>query len=190
MVQQDRLSVKINLASHPLRNRRLFFLVFWMLVIAGSLVFIGGGWTYFRYKGESKKIESSIAKIEKAEKEYQREEEHLSSDINKMKEKYKTKIELINRLIYKKSFSWVDFLSDVEYALPDSACIVSLTPAQKGDTQMDVRVQVASFGVSELLELVKRLDSMGFKEIKVMSESKDDRGFLISEVSFIYEKNI
>ncbi|MBE0461417.1 MAG: hypothetical protein IBX60_07270 [Candidatus Aminicenantes bacterium] len=190
MAQQNRLNVKINLASHPLRNRRLYFLIFWMLVIAVSLVFIGGGWTYFRYKGESKKIESSIAKIEKAKNEAQREEEYLSSGITRMKEKHEKKIELLNSLIYKKSFSWVDFLSDLEHALPDSACIVSLTPAQKGDTQMDVRLQVASFGVSELLELVKRLDSMRFKEIKVMSESKDDRGFLISEVSFIYEKNI
>jgi Tfp pilus assembly protein PilN len=179
----------LNLASHPLKNRRLFFL---LVIILGALfifLLLLGGYTFINYAGKVRDLQSKTADVESKIQQYQQEEKELTARIQQAVAAHKKEVDRVNSLIYRKSFSWVEFLSDMEEVLPRSSYVVSLSPKVKEDAQIEVRFKVASPNLDELLKLNKRLYAMKFKDIRVISESRNSEGFLISEISVTYEKN-
>ncbi|MCK4432064.1 MAG: hypothetical protein KAW19_12290 [Candidatus Aminicenantes bacterium] len=188
MKMQKRLN--LDFASHPLKNRRLFYLLFTLLTFVFLFVSIIAGNVYFKYGNKVKNIKASVAKVDKMIKGAQRQEKRFTTQIKAAEETLKSKIDLINTLILGKSFSWIDFLSDLEKSLPDSCYIVSLAPSLKEDATIEVRLEVASPNLDEILKLITRLNSMPFKRINLVKESKKENGFLLSEISLIYERNI
>ena len=117
-------------------------------------------------------------------------EKQLSLQIEEAKKKYGKKIELINSIILNKSFSWVEFLSDLENSLPDSSYIVSLVPKLTEDLKMQLRLRVSSPNIAGLLNFINNLRELKFHQIEIISEAKDESGELLSEISLIYEKHI
>jgi len=93
-------------------------------------------------------------------------------------------------MIYKKSFSWVDFLSALEEALPASCYIESLAPTLKENSQMEVRLKVAAPSLDELLKLNKNLFQKNFTGIRIISESINETGLLVAEITLIYERTV
>ena len=188
MIRQRRIN--LNLASHPLRNRRLFYLLASSLGLIFLLVLLSAGDIYFSYKGKAKKIESSMMKADQSIKKAQRQKKQYTTRIEKIAKENKGMVDLINSLIYKKSFSWIDFLSCLEDSLPDSSYIVSLAPTISENLKMNVRFGVVSGSLDELLKLINNLEALKFKQIKVLNEARNDDGSLRSEISLTYEKNI
>ena len=180
--------VNLNLASHPLRNRRLFFLLFGVLGVLVFLISAAGGYTYWKYSRLNKTYSSQIVRMEQVVHQATREEKRLSTQIEAASQTYQKKIDLLNTLILKKSFSWVGFLSALEEALPPSCYIESLAPNLRGTNQMEVRLKVAAPSLDELLKLNENLYGMNFKGIRIISESVDEAGLLIAEITLIYER--
>lgn len=182
--------LKLNLASHPLRNRRLYFLIFIVLGFAFLSVSALGVNIYLKYKIKARGTSSSVIESDQMTKDARRDETRYARIVEEQTLKYKGRVDLINSLIFRKSFSWVNFLSDLESALPQSCYIVSLAPVLKGDSKIEVRFKVASPDYEELLNLYTRLDSMAFSQIKIRSETRSADGFLLAEISSIYERTI
>lgn len=180
----------LNLASHPMKNRRFFFF------LAGSLGFFAlatiflGMYTFWTYSDKNRDFADNRAQIEKMVKDAKREELRLSSQIEKAAKEYSDKIDLFNSLIFKKSFSWVEFLSSLEEALPESCYIESLAPTLKEDNQMEVRLKVAAPNLDELLKLNQNLYEKSFTGIRIMSETINEVGLLIAEITLTYERNV
>jgi hypothetical protein len=84
----------------------------------------------------------------------------------------------------------MDFFSALEDALPASSYIISLRPLPEEGISMEVRFKVASASMNELLKLIARLAAKGFKDIQILSESKSQEGYSLSEISLRYERNI
>jgi hypothetical protein len=55
----------VNLASHPLRNRKFFFLLFSTLMVLFLLVSFLAGKIFIEFRSESQKTRNSIGKAEK-----------------------------------------------------------------------------------------------------------------------------
>jgi hypothetical protein len=182
--------LNLELASYPLRNRRLFYAcVLLLVVIAGGVSYLSAN-LYFEYK---KRVDETYARIEEVERNrgrVQLEEKRASDLIEAESALSQSKIDFINSLIYRKSFSWIGFLSDLEGALPPRCYIVSLAPSPRGDRGVEVRIRVASPTLDDLLRLYTQLVESGFKEVQIRSEEQTDNGLLMSEVSFIYERLI
>jgi Tfp pilus assembly protein PilN len=186
MTRQKRLN--LNLATHPLRNRKLFFLLFGVLLVL-FLGFLGlGGYTYWIYNTKNNNFGRNWAQIEKKIKDTQREERRLTVQIEEAAKKYQGQVTLLNTLILKKSFSWVDFLSALEEALPEPCYILSLEPFLIEDNQMEVRLEVAAPNLDELLNLNRNLYEKNFSSIRIISESTNEAGLLVSEISLVYER--
>jgi Tfp pilus assembly protein PilN len=117
-----------------------------------------------------------------------REEVRLSRQIDEAKQEYQGKVDLLNTLILKKSFSWVDFLSALEDALPASCYIEAMAPTLKENNQMEVRLTVDAPNLDELLKLNQNLYKKGFTGIRITNEAMNDAGFLTSEITLIYER--
>ena len=182
--------MNLNLASHPTRNRRLFFT---LLISMGMLFFIisiAGGSLYVNFREKVSSIRASIDEIEGENERLQRETISYSTQIDKYSQTHQKKIDLINSMIYKKSFSWVKLLSTLEEVLPASCFIVSLSTAYDGDKSMGVRLRVASPGLKAYMQLIVALQTAGFDQIKPISETQTSNGFILYDMAIRYERNI
>jgi len=187
---KNQAKLNLNLASTPARNRRLFIL----LGICLLVVFIGtsvlGGSIYMRYKNKHGDIAKELDTINRELTTATKEETHYGSLIEQKLVDYKVAADYINSLIYRKSFPWMDFFAAMEDSLPESSYIVSLTPFPVDGTEMEIRFQAVFTNLPELLNFIKSLDSKGFKDINIVSESQSADGFLLSEISVRYERHV
>jgi hypothetical protein len=155
--------------------------------VSGAVV---SGNRYFKFKNERDKTQLKIEEVEQKRGQAQLKKVRVTDQIESVSAANQAKIDFINSLINRKSFSWIDFLSDLESALPARCYIVSMAPSPLGELGMEVRVRVASPTLDDLLQLVTQLLKQGFENVLIRSEELIDNGLLISEVSFNYEKHI
>ncbi|HDZ26730.1 hypothetical protein LCGC14_1611950 [marine sediment metagenome] len=188
MIERSRLS--LNLASHPLRNRRFFYLILSSLVVALLLISFFAGKIFVEYKAKAQETRASVKRTDKLIKDVQRDEEDFSAKIEDAIIKYKGKVDLINSIILGKSFSWIEFLSDLENSLPDSSYIVSMAPTLAKDSKVQLSFKVVYSSVNDLLELYNNLKALKFNQIRIISEEENERGLFLSEISLNYEKDI
>ena len=182
--------LNLNLATAPMRNRRLFLLLFALLGISTCLVLALGGKIFYEYRDLAQEAEKEVVQIESQISDDQRETSQLNIKIEELIDLHAEHVTLINSLVYSKSFSWMDFFSALEDALPASSYIVSMRPFPEEGISMEVRFKVASASLDELLNFIARLAAKGFKDIQILSESKTEEGYSLSEVSLRYERNI
>jgi Tfp pilus assembly protein PilN len=182
--------VQLNLATHPLQNRRFFYLLFGILAVLVLVVWFAGGWTFWKYRSRNENFRYNSATIEKMINDAKREELRLSRLIDSASQTYQEKVNLLNTLILKKSFSWVEFLSALEESLPASCYIESLAPTLKENSQMEVRLRIAAPNLDELLKLNKNLYKKKFSGIRIMSEEINEIGLLIAEITLTYERTV
>lgn len=180
--------INVNLASHPLRNRRFFFLIAGILVVLICIFSTLAGYTYWRYHRKNSNFAFTRAQIEKKMQDAQRENRRLTMLIEDASQKHGERLDFINSLIYKKSFSWVDFLSALEDSLPETCYVVSMVPSLKDNSKMEVRLKIAAPNLDELLKLNKNLYEQQFTNIRIINESRNEAGMLISEISLVYER--
>ena len=182
--------IHLNLATHPMKNRRFFFLLLGILLFLVVAMGFDGVWTYLKYSSKNKNIRNNKEQIEKMINASKREELRLSRQIEEAAQKYQRKVDLLNTLILKKNFSWVEFLSALEEALPASCYIESLAPTLKENNQMEVRLKVASPSLDELLKLNQNLYKQNFTGIRIISEAMNEAGLLTAEITLTYEGTI
>ncbi|NIM90982.1 MAG: hypothetical protein GTO17_08545 [Candidatus Aminicenantes bacterium] len=182
--------VSLNLASHPLRNRRLYFLVLSLMVILLlGLSYLTGN-LYLGARSKAKEARASISDIEKSIQVAQRKGKELKLKVEELSKKHRGKVDLVNDIILRKSFSWLKLLGNLETALPDSSYIVSLVPRLLDDSRMEVKFRVISRNLDHLLKLINNLHSLEFNNIRIDNEEINERGWLLSEISLSYERNI
>ncbi len=189
MKSQKRLYV--NLASSPVRNNRLFVLL--ISLIAALILAFGfvSGNIYFRYHSKETNVRTTMEDLKQKIKMNEREQRKYSTRIDDISREAKKRVDLINGIIYRKSFSWVELLSILEGILPDACFIVSLTPVFKeDDATVELRLKVASPNLEHLLELITRLSELEFKEIRLLTELSETSGMLHYELSLSYERII
>lgn len=187
---KNQAKLNLNLASSPMRNRRLFF----MLCICLLIVFIGtsilGGRIYIRYKSKHSDIAKEFDTVNRKLTTEKKEETRYGTLIEQRLDDYKVASDYINSLIYRKSFPWIDFFAAMEESLPETSYIISLTPVPADGTEMEVRFKAVFIDLNELLKFIETLDSEGFEDINIISESQSEEGFLLSEISVRYERNV
>ena len=187
---KNQAKLNLNLASAPMRNRRLFFLlgVCLLIVFLGTTVL--GINMFLLYKNKQSDIQTELSAVNQKLAKAERENTQYDVFIAQKLTDFKVSADYINRLIYRKSFPWMEFFAAMEEALPTSSYIVSLTPFPADGTEMEVRFQAVFTNLNELLEFIKNLDSKGFEDINIVSESQNEQGFLSSEISVRYEHHV
>ncbi len=187
MITSKRLN--LNLATHPLRNRRFFYSLLWLLAISLVLISYPAARAYVKYRGEAQKVITSMANIEQQMMIAATEEKNFREKIEEARRRDKEKVDLVNSIILKKVFSWTELLSTLESSLPDSSYILSLAPNLADDSSLQVRLVVASQSLDRLVEFLNKLRGLKFK-IKIIGEMNSEKGLLISDVSLSYERAI
>jgi Tfp pilus assembly protein PilN len=184
-----RTTLKINLASNPFRSRRLSFVLNGFLAVVLITMVVLSLVVYTGYSGKLEEAQEAVQEAETRFRELQVEQRRLNTKITELSALYQDKIDFLNQVIRKKSFSWSAFLSDLEEMLPDYSYIVSLTPVLRGESEVEVRLRIAAPGLTHQVQFINNLYSRAYTGIKVNNESSTERGYLLSEVSFVYKRH-
>ena len=80
------------------------------------------------------------------------------------------------------------FLSDIEGRVPDACYIVSLTPQIRDESKIAVVVRLASPSLGHLVSFYSQLNKRKYQNIQVVSEKSAPNGYLISEISVVYQR--
>jgi hypothetical protein len=183
-----RRRVHMNLASEPVRNRRLFAASL-ILLAAGTLLAGAAGASLFaRFHGRLRAVRSDIARFEKLEADARAEVRTLDKENAAFAQTSQAEVDRINEVIERKAFSWVDFLTLLEEALPGPSYILSFSPLSTEKAQMEIRFKVASSDVGELVRFIQNLEKLRFGSIRVLSQTRGDSGELVSDIVVGYER--
>jgi len=180
---------KVNLASHPLRNRRFFFTL--LAAAAGIFLLVAALTLLSAAKSRSREaaLRDSLDRMARLTRTAQKEKDDWSLQIRDLSKKYKDVIGSINDIILAKTFSWVDFFSRLEEALPAGSFISSIAPIQAVEGKIELRFKVVSRTLNDLLALIQKLNALGFKNISVKNEATL-AGQLTSEILLTHERAI
>jgi len=178
----------LNLASHPVRNRKLFFSLAGFLGVLFLIFIVAGGIIFWSYRTQVRDIRADIAVVEDNVQSARRADIKYTSQIDEMIVIHKGKVDFINNIIFEKSFSWTDFLSRFERILPESCYIVSLVPSIQDNSDVIVRFKVACPNLDDLLTLINALNDLGYQNVRLMHETRGDDGLFIYEMSLRYER--
>jgi Tfp pilus assembly protein PilN len=186
---KNRITLDLNLASKPRRNRRLYdALVRGLAVVLGVLVTLTA-FVVVKYGGESARLKAASAETQKLQGEALREESRLTADVKREERLGRTRVDLVNGIILKKTFSWTSLFSELEKALPASSYITMLSPGFTAEgSSVAIRLRVTSRSLEDLLSLINNLSAAGFKGIQVGGETRNEEGRTIAEITLTYER--
>jgi hypothetical protein len=177
----------VNLASRPLRNRRFFFALLSFAGGAFLLVAALAAFIYFNNSDRERAGLRSLARLEEMTRGVQKENNEWNLRVRDLSREEKDKIDSTNAIILKKTFSWIDFFSRLEEALPAASYISAMPPLQAGEGKVAVRFRVVSPSLNDLLALIQKLASLGFEDISVKNEILL-AGQISSEILLNYER--
>lgn len=184
----DRMS--LNLASHPLKNRRFFFTCLALSIVFVIGILAWGGYIYSKYHDEVEQINTTIDRLSALTQENLREKTRYQTQIDAAKKEYQVRVDYMNNIIWKKSFPWLDLLAALEKSLPETCYIVSMTPNIDKENWLTLRFEVVSPSINDLLEFVTNLNASNLDQITLSSEDRNDAGLLLTEVNLRYERII
>lgn len=185
-----RRRLDVNLATRPLRNRRLFFSLAGSLGLALLAVTLLAVIVFFRFSLKKNEIRARLQENESAIRTAQAEQKRVSTRTQEAVKKERDFVDAINNIILKKSLSWTDFLSKLEECLPDSSYILSMSIPQVDSRRIQFRIRVASRNLNDLLALINKLQDLGFSQPRVETEERNSQGQLVSEISVTYERSV
>ncbi|MBP1766728.1 MAG: hypothetical protein H6P98_843 [Candidatus Aminicenantes bacterium] len=180
--------LSLNLATRPLRNRRLFAFLGGAIGLAFLVTALLAIILFLRFTLKKNDVQAGLRKADDAIKTSQSEQKRLATQLKEVARKDQDIVDAINSIILRKSFSWTDFLSKLEDALPDSSYILSLAPTLVDDTRVQFRFRVVSQNLEGLLALINKLQELKFTQPRVETEERNERGQLASEISVTYER--
>jgi len=181
-------SLHLNLASFPIRNRRFFLILTGLLAAVFLVVTISGTVMFGRYSIKTRGLRISLVEAQDQIRAIEREQTLSDLRIENMEKENRGDVEFFNGIIFQKTFSWADLLTRFEKALPDGCHLVSLRPVINEDLSLSLSFEFASPDMKGLLELVNRMRSLGFSNIRLLKESSGERGKTYYELVVRYDR--
>ncbi|MFQ6083510.1 MAG: hypothetical protein ACE5WD_09135 [Candidatus Aminicenantia bacterium] len=182
-------TLNLNLAKNPVKNKRFFYLLICVLIPLILIVLGLNIIKFLEYFQKEKEVKQSILRIERKCNRLRQEEKRYLERIKNLKKENKEKVELINELIFKKSFSWTSLLFALENSMLGDTIIFSLRPELR-QSEVKVRIEIGARNINGLLSFVNSLKKQNFQNIQVLNERKDEKGIIFSTISFNFPREI
>lgn len=181
-------ALNLNVASRPLRNRRLFLMAVRGL---GGLAVVLAALSAFIVLKDGRalsRLRKDVAETQRVQADAQKEQRRLKANIDREEKLSQSRIDLVNGIIGRKMFSWTGLFTDLETALPGPSYIMGLTPSFTTDGAVALDMRVSSRNLEDFTAFKTALNERGFKNIKVGNEQRSADGRLLSEISATYER--
>jgi cell division protein FtsL len=182
-------SPELNLATHPARNRRFYLLARNVLALVLAALLGLSAYSIVHYGFRTARLNATLSEITARADAVKKEQRRLTADLQQVKKTAEPRVDLVNGIIFRKSFSWTDFLSLLEASLPDTSYITSLVPSFSGERTVSLKIKVVSSGLEDLLTFLNNLNARKFR-YHLENESREEAGQLVSEISLTYERDL
>jgi Tfp pilus assembly protein PilN len=187
---KERVTLNLNLATKPRRNRRRYAALACAMGVLLAVLAALSVLVVMKYGGESARLRAVIAEKQRLQEETRRDELRLKADIDREERLSRTRVDLVNGIIQKKTFLWTSLFSELEKALPGPSYITALSPGFTADGAIAMHMRVTSRSLDDLLALIDNLTARGFKHIQVGGETRSEEGRLIAEITLTYERSL
>jgi Tfp pilus assembly protein PilN len=181
------IKLAINLASRPLRNRRFYFAALTALTAAFLLLAALSVGSFLRYKAQQRDALNEAGRLERTIQASERSRGLESNDVKALQKKYREQADMLNGIIQRKAFGWVQFFALLENALPASSYISSMAPVQSLDGRFEVRFKVISAGLTDLLKLTENLTALSGRPPHIESETRVG-GQVVADITLTYAR--
>lgn len=182
------MKIYLNLASQPSRRRRPFFFLFGLLLILGLITFFGSFWLFFNYQTEARAKRQELIRIARREDALRREEKQWAARSATLSKNLAAEVELANSIIQEKAFSWSDFFSRLERALPPACYLQSLSFQRQSEMKLEIKFRLVAPDLKAILTTMDNLREEGFSGMRVQSENLSGQS-ITAEMVMNYERN-
>lgn len=182
------MKIYLNLASQPRRQRRPFFFLFGLLLIFCLFTLSISFWLFFNYQIEARAKRQELIQLARREDALRREERQWEARSAALSKNLGAAAELANAIILEKAFSWSDFFSKLEKALPPACYLNSLSFNRKGKGKLEVKFRLVAPDLQAILTTIEGLREAGFSELQVQSENLSGSS-IMAEMVMNYENN-
>jgi len=173
------MRTRINLATQPYEDARLFYMQWGGLLLALLVVTIA----LFALVVRTHRASADIARRVELERrqiaEIDRERDAAEAILNRPENRdVRDKSRFLNALIARKAFSWTQVFSDLEKIVPPRVRIVSIRPDVNQSNQLEINLEAIGDSRDKAIELVRRMEEAPtFREPQVRVERPDsERG--------------
>jgi len=166
----------LNLSTRPFKPYRATTLGLLVLLLGLIAVSAGQVLSYQHY--------SSLADVSReVEQEVRMSNDELTTAVQKLNEKMASKnaagklseVELLNRLIYRKSFSWTRVFATLERVMPDDVRLVSLAPFIDEKDRIGLTMEIRGRTLADATTFLRTLeDSDVFTDVTLAVQEKRD----------------
>lgn len=166
------MRTRINLATQPYEDARLFYLqwgglLLALLVIAAALLALVAK-THRASRDIARRVEQERRQIAEIDRERAAAEAILNRPENR---DVRDKSRFLNALIARKAFSWTQVFSDLEKIVPPRVRIVSIRPDVNSSNQLEIHLEAIGDSREKAIELVRRMEEAPtFREAQVRVE--------------------
>ncbi|MFN8006065.1 MAG: hypothetical protein U0V70_03350 [Terriglobia bacterium] len=181
------MRIDVNLSTRPFVNNRRFYF------IAGALLgvlLIVSYWndsqyqtSHARLKAFAESLSTDQRKLEAMAKE---QEKLLQSLQTAESADYLDRVEYVNQLIHRRTFSWTRLLNDLEKLTPPNLQLASIKPQMRG-SDLVIEIIVKGRVTQEMIQFVSNLENSGkFVEVSPMYEDlSKNPGFVGREMGVV-----
>lgn len=180
--------LRLNLATRPVRNRRIFQWTAGILAAGLAVSAAAGGYLFVRFKTESRRARRDAAGLSERTREAQARALALAGETANAERDLGGDVDILNAAIRRKVFSWIRLLGEIEAALPAESVLVSLQPGQSDERGLGLKLDVTSANLQGLLAFLRALEAGRFSTIRMENESSGAGGRLVSTLTLRYDQ--
>jgi Tfp pilus assembly protein PilN len=180
--------LNLNLATRPLRNRRLYLAAVRTLSIAVIVLAALSAFVALKDGRTLSRLKTEVAENQRVQNEAGREVQRFKADIDRETKLSGSRIDLVNSIIQRKMFSWTGLFTDLEKCLPGPSYITSLLPSFTAESAVALQMRVTSRSLDDLMAFITALYHNGFTKVSEGGETRDEGGRVLSEITAIYER--
>ena len=181
------MKIDINLSSRPFVNYRKFYLIAGFLL---GLLLIVSYWNFSEYQsshGRRKVFVESLSNDQMRLEAMGKEEEKLLRSLQTTETAdFLDRVEYINQIINRRTFSWTGLLNDLEKLTPPNLQLASIKPQIRGK-DLVIEIVVKGRNTQEMIQFVLNLENSGkFIDVSPMYEDlSKNPGFVGREMGVV-----
>jgi hypothetical protein len=181
--------LRLNLATRPVRNRRIFQWMAGALAVGLAVSAAAGGYLFVRFTVEGRRARREAASLADRTREAQGKTVALARETGNAERDLGGDVDVLNAAIRRKVFSWTRLLGEIEAALPAESVLVSFQPGQADDRGLALKIDIASANLEGLLAFLRGLEAGRFSTIRMENETTGAGGRLVSSLTLRYDQN-
>jgi type IV pilus assembly protein PilN len=155
------IRIDINLSSRPFVNYRKFYLITGSLL---GLLFLASFWNWSQYRSSHERREAFVQSLSNDRLKLDamgREQEKLLRSLQTSETaEFLDRVEYVNQLINRRTFSWTQLLNDLEKLTPPNLQLASIKPQVRG-SDLVIEIVVKGRVTQDMIQFVSNLENSG-----------------------------